>query len=203
MYYKEIESYFLQFKRTHTWTELVEEVLRLHTGKEADLTEIFTKVANIQQDDFCMPVDTFDKIVRARCREKIVEQIETFTGEKNIRTLCLPSADITYVGNLVLSALQEEAPFFFMNLIELTEYEKSAYVYEKLYYLTGAALNACRNRKKLASILLTLADSLLFKAHVLFTVDQDAYMAEKPTERSFRTIVNDGIRFFSGDIATL
>lgn len=199
----EIEAWAHEYKKTHTFTELISEAIRLNKGNTEDLTELQLETSKNWKFAGFSATGTFDIIMQKRCRDKIVNQIKDYTGELPTG-LDLQEEELYDFYVIIVDKLCEgkSCPYNRETLLDPGTYHYSGKA-ELLFFLAGVTLSSELKASDQSSILLALADRLLYDSGFVFTVNADAYISQCPKMKCRNTYIMDGKNFFSGKTVTV
>lgn len=199
----EIEAWAREYRKTHTYTELISVAIRLNKGNSENLTELQLAVSKRSKPSNFEWDSSFDTVVLNRCRDAIVYQIEKYTHCMP-EDLGLQDADFCDYCLTIINKLcnGSNCPYK-----KSTLYKRYIYWYSDqvklIFFFTGVALSSQLDDKDAASILLSLAERLLYNHGMFFTLDQDAYLSICPRVRHEEDYIVDGKNFFGGAAPTL
>lgn len=198
MIIQNIEVWAEEFKKTHTWTELVNEVLKMYTDDISAINMLMLRVPKVHATE--SSVDNFDALVRERLWNESVEEIKSLTGQE-LNLITTENLDIKiFCGKIIeILCLGNRGPSIRDMYLLPDKYP----VHEQLILccLAGIALDAQLSTGLLATVLYTITYRLIYHVHYRCTLSIESYMSEETSgEKDISWYTYAGIRFYSGTL---
>lgn len=199
MIIQNIEVWAEEFKKTHTWTELVNEVLKMYTDDINALNMLMLRVPKVRATE-SVSADDFDMIMRDRRWGQSIREIKKLT-DTDVDVLTRDYTDINAFCDSIIKIIEtgyRKIPA--LDNIKLVNGHEN-YEVKMLCCLAAMALDACLTAPNLASVLYTITYRLIYHVHFCCTISLEAYMSEETSqEKDISWYIYSGLRFYSGTL---